>query len=173
MNLFTGESSDIYFGGEVPAGVRPLLERAARAPREEVGSLLWTAQALAPTALPVYYALYKYHASRREFDQAHAAATRGLLEAALQAGLDRDWRRVTPLTLPPEVAFQQPGPARFWLFTLKALAFIALRRQRPENAVELLAHIARLDGGGLRVGDEVIARMLASVGPNAIGGERK
>ncbi|MCE4556750.1 hypothetical protein [Pelomonas cellulosilytica] len=164
MNLFTGESSDAYFGGDVPASIRPLLERAAAAPREEVGSLLWTARALAPTVLPIYYALYKHHAGRREFDQAHAAATRGLLEAARQAGLDTDWRRVTPQTVPAGVDFQQNGPARFWLFTLKALAFIALRRQLPDEAAELLAQIARLDTGGARVGDEVIARLLASLG---------
>jgi len=57
-----------------------------------------------------------------------------------------------------------PGelPARFWLFTLKALAFIALRSGRPEDARALLGQLARLDEQA-RIGDDVIATLLASV----------
>jgi hypothetical protein len=162
MNLFTGESADEFFGGSVPESARRLLHRAAQAPRAEVGALLWTAQALAPQALGIYYALYKHHAGRREFDQAERAARRGLLEAAKQAGLSPDWREVAPGHVPAGVDFRGSGPARFWLFTLKALAFIALRSERPDEARELLAHIAALDDQA-HIGDEVIATLLASV----------
>lgn len=157
MNLFTGESADEFFGGAVPDAVRELLHRAARAPRAEVGALLWTAQAIAPGCLPVYYALYKHHAGRRELGPAERAAERGLCEAARQAGLPEDWRAVAP-----GIDFGHPGPARFWLFTLKALAFIALRSGRPADARERLERIAALDPGA-RIGDEVIATLLASV----------
>lgn len=162
MNLFTGEAADEFFGGAVPAAVRELMHRAAQAPRGEVGALLWTAQALAPQCLAVYYALYKHHAGRREFEQADGAARRGLQEAAQQAGLAADWRRVTPAGLPAGLDFGANGPARFWLFTLKALAFIALRSRRPADARELLAQIAALHPGS-GIGDEVIAGLLASV----------
>ena len=54
------------------------------------------------------------------------------------------------------------GAARFWLFTLKALAFIALRSGRPDDARELLAHIAALDDQA-HLGSEVIATLLASI----------
>lgn len=162
MNLFTGEASQAYFGGEVPFAVRALLARAAAVPRSELAALLWTAQALCPSALPIYYLLYKHHAACREFEQAEAAARRGLLEAAAQAGLDPDWRQVSPHTLPPGLDFQQPGPARFWLFTLKALAFIALRQQQAAQAAALLRHISGLDTMGARIGDEVIARLADS-----------
>jgi len=161
MNLFTGESSDEYFGG-VSGPVRDLLHRAAAAPRGEVGPLLWTAHAFAPHALGIYHALYKLHAGQREFEQAERAARRGLAEAARQAGLPDDWRAVTPASLPPRLDFGGNGPARFWLFTLKALAFLALRQQRPDEAHELLARIAELDPGA-RIGDEVVAALLASV----------
>jgi hypothetical protein len=162
MNLMTGESADEFFGGEVPEAARRLLHQAAQAPRGEMGALLWTAQALAPRCLAVYYALYKHHAGRRELEQAEQAAHRGLQEAAQQAGLPADWREVTPGSVPAGVDFSRNGPARFWLFTLKALAFIALRSQRPAEAGELLALIGRLDGNA-RIGDEVIATLLASV----------
>ncbi len=162
MNLFTGESADEFFGGGVPASARRLLHEAAHAPRAEVGALLWTAQALAPQALGIYYALYKHHAGRREFEEAERAAQRGLLEAAQLAGLAPDWREVVPGRLPEGVDFRGSGPARFWLFTLKALAFIALRSARPDDARALLAHIAALDDQA-HIGGEVIATMLASV----------
>ncbi|WP_428422180.1 hypothetical protein [Methylibium sp.] len=162
MNLFTGDSADEFFGGALPESARDLLHQAAQAPRGEVGALLWTAQALAPQGLGIYYALYKHHAGRREFEQAERAARRGLLESAQQAGLAEDWRRVTPGSVPAGVDFSRTGPARFWLFTLKALAFIALRSERPAEARELLTRIAALDGQA-RIGDDVIATLLASV----------
>lgn len=162
MNLFTGEAADAYFGGDMPEAARRLLHEAARSARGDVGALLWTAQAIAPQALGIYYALYKHHAGLREFEQAERAAQRGLLEAARQAGLAEDWRQVVPGRVPAGVDFRGSGAARFWLFTLKASAFIALRSGRLDDARELLAHIVALDDQA-HLGSEVIATLLASV----------
>ena len=41
--------------------------------------------------------------------------------------------------------FMAPGPARFWLFTLKALAFIRLRRQDLVSAQLYLDKVLQLD----------------------------
>lgn len=161
MNLFTGESSDAFFGGDVPDAVRALLHQASLSPRQEVGALLWTAQALAPQCLAVYYTLYKHHAGLRELDLAERAAQRGLEEAARQAGLPAQWEAVAP---GGAVDFSSPGPARFWLFTLKALAFIAVRQQQPVRARALLQQIARLHPNA-GMGDDVIAALLASLDP--------
>lgn len=158
MNLMTGESADAFFGGEVPPAVRDLLHQAALAAPPARAALLWTAQALAPDALAIYYTLYKHHAGRREFELAARAAERGLVEAARQAGLDPDWRRVLP---GQGGGFDQAGAARFWLFTLKALAFIRLREGRPDEARQLLVQIERLDAQA-RIGQDVIAGLLAS-----------
>lgn len=150
MNLFTGEAADELFSGEPPAAVRDWLHQAAEAPRDQVPALLWTAQACAPQALSVYYLLYKCHAGRREFELAERAALGGLAQAALQAGLPQDWCSVRP----GDADFQGTGPARFWLFTLKALAFIRIRSGRPAEARPLLDHLTLLDpqataGGGV------------------------
>lgn len=136
MNITTGESADEFFGGPVPAAVRELLHQAAEAAPAERGVLLWSAQAIAPGCLATYYALYKHHAGRREFELAERAAWRGLLEAAAQSGLPDDWREATAHW--PRIVGRHPA-ARFWLFTLKALAFIHLRTARPEQAQALLA----------------------------------
>jgi hypothetical protein len=164
MNLYSGEAADEFFGGDVPDAARALLHEAASAPREQVATLLWTAQALAPACLPIYYGLYKHHAGLRELELAERAARRGLVEAARQAGLASDWRDVMPGMVPAAVDFKGNGPARFWLFTLKALAFIALRGERPDEARELLTRITSLDPQA-RLGDEVTAGLLASVAP--------
>ena len=83
-----------------------------------------------------------------------ALAYRGL-HVLRQAGLDADWRRVQP----GDADFAATGPARFWLFSLKALAFICLRSGRSDDARTLVEHIGRLDPThGL--GGEVIASLL-------------
>jgi hypothetical protein len=163
MNLFTGEAADEFFGGDVPTAVREIMHRASLSPRQEVGALLWTAQALAPQCLAIYYTLYKHHAGLRELDQAQRAAQRGLEEAARQAGLPADWHAVEP-GQPANVNFGDNGPARFWLFTLKALAFISVRQQRPDEARALLQKIATLEPNA-GMGDDVIRSLLDALGP--------
>lgn len=156
MNLFTGESADTFFGGDVPPAVHDLLHRAAAAAPEARTALLWSAQALAPQCLATYYGLYKHHAGRREFELAERAARRGLQEAAAQAGLAADWRQVSA---PLPSALAQTGPGRFWLFTLKALAFIHLRSGRPDVARELLTQLEAC-APDAQIGSDVTAALL-------------
>ncbi len=165
MNLFTGDSADAYFGGDVPATVRELLHEAVTVPPRERTALLWTAQAIAPDCLAVYYTLYKHHTRQREYDLAERAARRGLAQAARQAGLDL---RGEPLLPGTRVDFFSDGPARFWLFTLKALAFICLRSGRPGVARDLLTRIEQLEPQA-RLGDDVIAALLRATGPGTAG----
>ena len=156
MNLFTGESADEFFGGTVTPAVRRLLDQIRNASAPQIESLLWTAQACSPESLPVYYLLYKFHATRRQLDLAERAARSGLVQAARQAALPEDWRNVEP----GMADFSQLGPARFWLFTLKALAFILLRQGHLDDARTVLAKIRSLHiNSGL--GDDVIAALLA------------
>jgi len=142
MNLFTGEVSRQLFGeGRIPDVVRGLIEQAQVAPPGHREVLLWTARASAPDCLAVYYLLYKLYATQRDLVEAERAARGGLAEAARQAGLDADWKRV----IPGIADFSQPGPARFWLFTLKALAFIRLRAGGAHEARDIIAHLKKLD----------------------------
>lgn len=141
MNLFTGTESTELFGGKVSPAVQHLVEQARNAPREQVAAVLWTAALSSPQSLPVYYLLYKLHAGLGELDEALQAARKGLEASARAAALAPDWRAVKP----GDADFGAPGPARFWLFTLKALAFIHLRRGEREAARGLLTQLLRLD----------------------------
>lgn len=155
MNLFTGVASDAFFGGPVPQSVHGLLRQAAVAGPVQRGALLWTAQAIAPQALALYFALAKHHAQRREFELAERAAARGLLEAGRAAGLDGEGRVIGG----PAPDFNADGPARFWLFMQKALAFIALRAGDLDTARERLELIERI-APHARLGDEVVTALL-------------
>lgn len=156
MNILTGESSTDLFGGEVPPHVKALVEEARNAATPERAlALLWTAQVCAPECPSLYYLLYKFHARHADFEQAELAALKGLDIAAEQAHLPDDWRTVSP----DMGDFLSPGPARFWLFTLKALAFIRLRRKDPEAAQAYLDKVQQLDpqgGTGAGVIDSLI-----------------
>ena len=145
VNFLTGEASTDLFGGEVPPQAKALVEQArAESNPERALALLWTAQVCAPECPSLYYLLYKFYARHADFDQAEEAALKGLEVAAEQALLPDDWRVVTP-----EMAdFASPGPARFWVFTLKALAFIRLRKQDPDAARAYLAKVQELDPEG-------------------------
>ncbi|CAN5205189.1 hypothetical protein BH10PSE16_BH10PSE16_21950 [soil metagenome] len=141
MNLITGVESAELFGGTVSPAVQHLIDVARNAPPAQVEAALWTAAATAPEQLPVYYLLYKMHAGRGELDLALRAAFKGLTAAAQAARLAPDWRQVVP----GDADFSVPGPARFWLFTLKALAFIHLRKDDRETAAALVAQLRLLD----------------------------
>ena len=156
MNLLTGVESTELFGGAVTPAVQHLIDVARNAPPEQVAAALWTAAATAPEQLAVYYLLYKMHAGRGELDLAFKAATKGLTQAAHAAGLAPDWRQVAP----GDADFSVSGAARFWLFTLKALAFISLRRGEREAAGALVAQLRRLDPHD-HVGASVVQALLS------------
>jgi tetratricopeptide (TPR) repeat protein len=145
VNILTGESSTDLFGGDVPPQAKALVEQARLEENPERAlALLWTAQVCAPECPSLYYLLYKFYARHADFEQAEEAALKGLDVAAEQAHLPDDWRQVTP-----EMAdFQAPGPARFWLFTLKALAFIRLRLKDHDAAQLYLSKVQQLDPQG-------------------------
>ncbi|WP_375184403.1 hypothetical protein [Aquabacterium sp.] len=142
VNILTGEASSDLFGGDVPPQARHLVDQArTEANPQRALALLWTAQVCAPECPSLYYLLYKFHARHADFEQAELAALKGLDVAAAQAGLPDDWRTVTP----DMADFLAPGPARFWVFTLKALAYIRLRCQDRAAAEAYLAKVQELD----------------------------
>ncbi|MBA3054371.1 MAG: hypothetical protein FP826_05440 [Sphingomonadales bacterium] len=150
---------DIDFG-ELPDSVNELLQRgviAHRGDRAEADRLFRAALALDPAALPTYLCLYKIHTYQGNLAEARTIAQAGLAEAARQAEWLGPWQHwpVAPAPL--------DGPGRFALYTLKALAFIALRDNRTDDAAEILTALRRLDPAGA-VGWPVIAALADGIG---------
>lgn len=103
------------------------------------------AQLLDPACLATYFALYKFHFHLRQFDKAERAALAGLREAAQQGGFSDAWQTLPRSALEESRTRHGPKPAHFFLFTLKALAFIRLRQGRGAESREILDRLLELD----------------------------
>jgi hypothetical protein len=150
--LFSDESINF---GELPEEIDALLQQGVAAYRHDPAKadrIFRQALDAAPAELPIYFCLYKVHAYRGNLEEAQAVAERGLREAASQALWDADWREWQPQSAAPE------GAGRFALYTLKALAFIHLRKNEPAEAHALLGCLSKLDPSGA-VGWPVVAAL--------------
>ena len=131
--------------GPLPESINALLQRgvvAYRSGREEAERLFAQALIEDPAQLPAYYCLYKIYTYQGRLDEAESAAEAGLKEAARQAGWEPDIESWSVPEGPLE------GPARFALYTLKALAFINLKKGSQEKARRYLARLSELDPDG-------------------------
>lgn len=127
--------------GPLPEAVDALLQAGVKAHRtnpQSADALFRSALARAPDALPVYLCLYKIHTYAGRLDAALQAAEAGLAEAARQANLSPDFRLWRPLDAPE-------GARRFALYTLKALAFIHLKRGAWDKARAALDALTEAD----------------------------
>lgn len=157
----TPASSRSLFGGDAPADVSALLERAMQsyADTQLAESLLWQAHRQAPDALPVYFSLYKFYFYKRDMENAELAARMGLAASAMAGGFAADWQALRPGAADWS---DYASPAHFYLFTLKALAFIRLRCGDADESSGILAKLAELDPG-----DSVGASVIRSIAEGA------
>ena len=154
MKDLLSEPDAINFG-DLPDAINSLLQQGVAAYRHDhalADRLFRQAMMAAPEQLPVYFCLYKIHTYQGNLDMALAAAWDGLGVAAGQAGWSTDWRDWSRQSIQPD------GPGRFALYTLKALAFIHLRRSERPQALEILAALKELDPSGV-VGWPVVAAL--------------
>lgn len=159
MLELVSEPDTINFG-DLPEEIDALLQQGVAAYRRDharADRLFRQALAAAPQELPTYFCLYKIHTYQGHLDEAKAVAELGLAEAARQADWSSDWRQWAPHDPLPD------GAGRFALYTLKALAFIHLRKNDPDSAAEMLAALRRLDPSGA-VGWPVVAALADGLG---------
>jgi hypothetical protein len=147
--------------GDLPPAINAMLQQGVVAyakDKAEGERLFRQALAMAPEELPTYYCLYKIHTYQGSLESAREAAEGGLLEATRQAGWPADWREWTKPDGTPR------GAERFALYTLKALAFIHLRRDEVAAAKAMLAVLRLVDPEGL-VGWHIIATLADDMDP--------
>jgi tetratricopeptide (TPR) repeat protein len=150
---------DLIDFGELPEAINALLQQGVAAYRSDgarADQLFREALAAAPSELPIYFCLYKIHTYQGNLDDAESAADSGLKEAARQAGWSLDWHDWQPQLPIPD------GAGRFALYTLKALAFIQLRKNNKRGAMEMLDALKQLDPSG-SVGWPVVASIAEGV----------
>lgn len=129
---------------DLPPRVASYLSAAVAAAGDwrEAESLLWRAQTADPDCLHVYYTLYKLYFNHNRLGDAERAACLALDAAARQARIPSDWRLLGNTSCDWA---RVDAPQHFYLFSLKALAFIRLRQLRAEDARQLLAKLREID----------------------------
>ena len=148
-----GDPQALY-GGEASPVITQLLQDAAAAYQQtsRAEAILWSAQAINPACLPVYFALYKFYFYKFRLADAEKVTLMGLEMAARQGGFTSDWSRLSPQSVDWQLTDE---PQHFYLFTLKALAFIRLRLGKRAESLALLNKLQELDPGD-SVGSSVI-----------------
>lgn len=142
----------------LPAEALALLQRGMAQHRSDPAGaelLFGIARSQAPASLPLYRALVKFYNRECQFDAAYDMAALGMREAARLGQLPSDWRDWSLDMLAGK-------EASFALLTLKAMAFIELRRGNTTASVEILEQLRRLDPSD-GIGSSVIAALAAGI----------
>jgi len=147
--LFSGDRS--FFSDSAPEQLRYLINAAFCAPdAASMESLLLQARRHWPQEADAHIALYKFYFVSVRYHEAEAAVWQALRAAARRAGFNRNYRR---LVCNSADWSRRTGPERFFLFSMKALGVIRLRRNKVIAARSVLEKLAELDphdeiGGG-------------------------
>jgi hypothetical protein len=153
----------VMFSPDMPAEVNDLLQAAVAASSNDQSraeKLFIQAQALDKHCLQTYFALYKFYFFQKRLSDAERIVLAGLEEAAKQGGFPNDYRRLAQNRQQWNLYANECS--LFYLYTLKALAFIKLRLGFSQDAQLVLSHIQQLDPKDLS-GASVIMDLAAGV----------
>lgn len=126
---------------------------------QRVEQLLCDAQQQVPNELSLSEALYKMYAYSNQFENALVHIQWVLAQSSHTCNLPTN-----PLNAQPEQAQHAPlsRAARYYLYALKAYAFVSLRQGEIERAQNLVAQLTMLDPLD-QVGGSVVAELAGRV----------
>ncbi|MGZ8191261.1 MAG: hypothetical protein ACXWTS_08535 [Methylococcaceae bacterium] len=153
----------VLFSPNIPAEVNNLLQAAVAASsvdQSRAENLFLQAQTLDSQCLQTYFALYKFYFFQKRLVDAERVVLAGLEEAAKQGGFPNDYRQLVQNRKNWDLYANES--TFFYLYTLKALAFIKLRLGDTINAQLVLSHLQQLDPKDLS-GASVIMDLAAGV----------
>jgi hypothetical protein len=160
MDASAMDMRSLYAGAVLPE-IGQLLEEAMQSyhDSDQAERLLRKAHQLAPSALPVYFSLYKFLFYKGKLAEAEHVVRSALDEAARQGNLPAFLEQLTP-----ESAdwLAHESPQHFYLFSLKALAFIRLRQGDQEECEKILAKLRLLDSSDT-IGASVIGALASGI----------
>jgi len=147
----------VVFGRNIPAELNVTLQQAVACADdfERARELFYKALLMHPDQLEVYIALYKFCFYRGHLDEAERVALDALKQSAQRGGFSADWQQLDIASADWSI---QDGPARVYLYSLKALAFISLRKGKQQDAEKILKKLQQLDEQDL-VGSSVISTL--------------
>ena len=153
----------VMFSPNIPIEVNNLLQAAVAASSVDhslAENLFLQAQTLDSHCLQTYFALYKFYFFQKRLVDAERIVLAGLAESAKQGGFPNDYQRL--VGNPQKWNLYANESTLFYLYTLKALAFIKLRLGFTLDAQLVLSHIEQLDPED-RSGASVIMALAAGV----------
>lgn len=155
--------SAAVLGGGLPDAAALHLRFAARSYREDrvAEAHLLRAQAIAPTHAAVLIGLYRFYFYKNRLTEALEVARVCLKKAARDNGLPADWRSVRP----EDADFGNYASVlpRFYLFTLKAAAYLSMRLGDLAQGRAMVMKLLELDPGD-KAGAKVLLGILNRVG---------
>ncbi len=158
--------SAAIFGQGLPEAAAHHLQCAAFAYSDErlAEEHLKAAQAAAPEHAAVLIGLYRFYFYKGRLKEALGVAHLCLAKGAHDNGLCADWRRVRA----GEAEFSDVGAAlpRFYLFTLKAAAYLSMRLGDIGQGRAMVAKLLELDPS-----DKIGAKVLLGVLERAEAGD--
>lgn len=154
---------DACFGAGLPADAERELKLAGLAYREDAvaESHLRKAMSLAPGHVAVYIGLYRYYFYKGRLRDAAGIAVVCLKEAAARIGVSGDWREVRARD--SEFDSYEAVMPRFYLFSLKAYAYLNMRLGGLEISRAATAKLLELDPQN-KLGGKVLMDVLDRVG---------
>lgn len=131
-------------GAVVPLALQQLLRESLDVcdDWQRAEQLLLSARELLPERLEILVALYKMYAYSNRFDEALALINEVLCKAANQGGFSINWRWLSSSSADWNNA---KGAVRFYLYSLKAMGFVQLRKGEISQAHEVLQRLCQLD----------------------------
>jgi len=153
----------VLFSPNIPAEVNNLLQAAVAASsvnQSQAEALFLAAQKLDSHCLQTYFALYKFYFFQKRLIDAERIVIAGLEESARQGGYPSDYRQLVQYR--SKLNLYANEGTLFYLYTLKALAFIKLRQGYTDEAQLVLTHLQLLDPEDLS-GASVIMDLAAGV----------
>ena len=163
MNSVAFVEERVLFSPNIPPEVNSLLQAAVAASSVDQSlaeNLFVQAQTLDSHCLQTYFALYKFYFFQKRLVDAERIVLAGLEEAAKQGGFPNDYRQLVQNL--QKWNLYANDSTLFYLYTLKALAFIKLRLGFTLDAQLVLSHIQQLDPEDLS-GASVIMDLAAGV----------
>jgi len=162
MGITSLRQDSVMFAMDMPPQIDAVLQEAVVFHENEpkrAEQLLQQALDLAPGRLEVYVAFYKFYFYKNRISEAEAIALKALDAAAEQGGFSADWSCLSADAMQWHPA---TDAQRFFLYTMKALAFINLRKGNPMLADSMLTKLAELDPKD-QVGASVIRDLASGV----------
>jgi hypothetical protein len=154
--------ADALLGGGLPAAAEHHLRLAGLAYQDDEAAEfhLRAAHALAPGHAAVLIGFYRFYFYKSRLRDALEIARLCLDKAAQDNGVVADWRRVAPGDA--DFGSYEAALPRFYLFTLKAYAYLQIRLGNAAEGravVQQLLHLDPTDKVGARVLLGVLDRM--------------